>query len=176
MLDFTVCEEFYAVWKAVFLRLNWKISHLALVVMVVTNMRCAVNLKFLWSNQPYFTCLKVQIFLRQNPHSMFETLYHFQIWQHVKSQQSNGYAVKQGKASNKNELLKLKPCLSIYSAIPIFYHRWQVVYCLNISYNIWWLRYIAILYCYDIWLWYVSTMLQYIPITGGEQCDATDWE
>ena len=67
---------------------------------------------------------------------MFETLYHFQIWQHVKSQQSNGYAVKQGKASNKNELLKLKPCLSIYSAIPIFYHRWQVVYCLNISYNI----------------------------------------
>ena len=46
VLDFTVCEEFYAVWKAVFSHLNWKISHLALVVMVVTNMRCAVNLKF----------------------------------------------------------------------------------------------------------------------------------
>ena len=48
---------------------------------------------------------------------MFETLYHFQIWQHVKSQQSNGYAVKQGKASNKNELLKLNP---VFQFIPLY--------------------------------------------------------
>ena len=59
---------------------------------------------------------------------MFETLNHFQIWQHVKSQQSHGYAVKQGKRRNKNDLLKFKPCLSIYSEIPILYHRWQIMY------------------------------------------------
>ena len=70
---------------------------------------------------------------------MFEALNHFQIWQQVKSQQSNGYAVKQGKANNEKELLKFKPCVSIYSAISIFYHRWQVVYCLTICFNIWWL-------------------------------------
>ena len=100
--------------------LYWKLDTHSLIKQLLSS-QVIIFLQFLKYVKVCFSPWK-------KPASLFETWNHFQIWQHVKSQQSHGYAVKQGKRRSKNDLLKFKPCLSIYSEIPILYHRWQIIY------------------------------------------------